>query len=202
MIPIVTRYMVCALCMAIAAPVLATGASGDRGVYISQVGASMRADIDQTNADSYVSVRQQGDSNGATLTQAGEHAQYLVVEQNGSLNNARVAQTAAPGGASAGSIEQMGDENAVILNQFAQPGSLNGAVLAQQGNGNSMQLDQNGSGNSATLAQNGDNNAMTAVQNGNANQLQWTQNGSGLSDLGITQSGGQAISVTQSNGGF
>lgn len=64
-----------------------------------------------------------------------------------------------------------------------------------------MKLDQSGSDNRAELVQLGDNNAMTATQNGSANQLRWVQDGNGLSDLQVVQSGSQAMSITQSNGG-
>jgi hypothetical protein len=37
---------------------------------------------------------------------------------------------------------------------------------------------------------------MTAAQNGSANRLVWTQVGNNLSDLSITQNGGQAIQIS------
>lgn len=46
--------------------------------------------------------------------------------------------------------------------------------------------------------QNGSYNAMTATQLGGGNQLSWTQTSNNLSDLGITQNGGQALIVSQS----
>ena len=64
-----------------------------------------------------------------------------------------------------------------------------------------MALVQNGSDNRARLTQDGDANGMTAVQNGDGNRLAWSQQGSNLSDLAITQNGGQAIQITQTGGG-
>jgi len=55
-----------------------------------------------------------------------------------------------------------------------------------------------GDGNQARLVQDGSGNAMTASQTGGHNQLAWTQTGDNLSDLAISQTGGQALQVTQS----
>ncbi len=181
--------------------VVAPQPSGDHGVYINQVGQLQTAQVSQVNPNNYVAIRQQGAEGVTIVNQSGEGMGYLVLEQEGLLNDARVTQFAAPGGSNQAIVAQQGDENIVVLNQSAGVGDFNGAVLAQQGNGNQMSLTQNGAGNGAVLAQTGDNNAMTAVQNGNANQLQWIQNGSGLSDLRIIQGGGQSMSITQSNGG-
>ena len=38
---------------------------------------------------------------------------------------------------------------------------------------------------------------MSASQTGGNNQLSWTQNGDNVSDLAISQTGGQALQVTQ-----
>jgi len=57
---------------------------------------------------------------------------------------------------------------------------------------------QSGDNNQARLTQDGSGNAMTASQTGGNNQLTWTQTGDNLSDLGISQTGGQALLVTQS----
>jgi len=43
---------------------------------------------------------------------------------------------------------------------------------------------------------------MTATQLNSGNQLDWIQDGSGLSDLNITQSGGQEMQIVQSNTGI
>ena len=62
---------------------------------------------------------------------------------------------------------------------------------------NECALAQSGDDNQALLVQNGSGNAMTATQTGGNNQLAWTQTGDNLSDLAISQSGGQALQVTQ-----
>ena len=54
-----------------------------------------------------------------------------------------------------------------------------------------------GNNNQALLVQNGSGNAMSASQTGGNNQLSWTQNGDNVSDLAISQTGGQALQVTQ-----
>ena len=68
-----------------------------------------------------------------------------------------------------------------------------------------MALDQEGSDNLAILTQQGDENGMTATQLGVGNRLTWTQEGTGLSDLQVTQTGGNQtggqLSITQTNTG-
>lgn len=171
------------------------------GAYISQIGDDNRAEIRQSSTRHFASIIQNGDQGSAEAHQSGDGNAYLEVDQAGLLNEIVVNQDGGSGASNTAIAAQQGEQNLIILNQSASAGDFNGALLAQQGNGNQIQLDQNGAGNRAALVQNGDNNAMTAVQNGNANQLQWIQQGSGLSDLQITQSGGQAIAITQSNGG-
>lgn len=71
-------------------------------------------------------------------------------------------------------------------------------MLAQYGNGNVMALTQDGSDNLAQLSQQGDGNLMTASQSGAGNRLIWAPQSNNLSNLGIAQTGGQALQVTQS----
>ena len=60
-----------------------------------------------------------------------------------------------------------------------------------------MTLTQDGSNNQAMLTQIGSDNAMNPTQIGNNNQLAWSQIGNNLSDLGVHQTGGQAITIVQ-----
>ena len=77
----------------------------------------------------------------------------------------------------------------LLLNLVAaQPADPNAGPQGNAGNGNANQQQAGG-------------NANQQQAGGNANQQQWIQNGSGLSDLQITQNGGQAMAITQSNGG-
>ncbi|MDM7956366.1 hypothetical protein [Blastomonas sp.] len=169
--------------------------------YITQVGDQNRANISQNASQQFARVAQDGDGHAANAQQMGEGIAYLEVDQAGLLNSIVVKQDAAQGGSNIAAVEQFGEDNVILLDQTATAGSPNGAVLAQNGAGNQMNLQQAGSDNRAELIQLGDNNAMTATQNGSDNQLRWVQNGNGLSDLQIVQSGSQAISITQSNGG-
>lgn len=169
--------------------------------YITQIGEANSASISQTSTNQFARIAQNGDNGTATVQQRGDGTAYLEVDQAGLLNSIVVKQDAALGGGNAAVAVQNGESNAILLDQSATSGTLNGAVLAQQGTGNQMNLSQNGSDNRAELVQLGDNNAMTATQNGSANQLRWVQDGNGLSDLQIVQSGSQAMSITQSNGG-
>lgn len=169
--------------------------------YISQIGDNNQASISQSASHQFARIAQNGDGNAANSRQMGDGVAYLEVDQAGLLNSIVVRQEATPGGSNLALAEQFGENNVILLDQTATAGSANGAVLAQHGAGNQMKLDQSGSDNRAELVQLGDNNAMTATQNGSDNQLRWVQDGSGLSDLQIVQSGSQAISIVQSNGG-
>jgi hypothetical protein len=169
--------------------------------FIAQVGEANTAIVSQNSTRQSASIAQDGDRLSARVTQDGPGIAVLEVDQAGLLNSFVSNQSAADGSGNIAIAAQDGQDNAILLDQSATAGSVNTAMLAQQGNGNQMQLGQNGSDNRAELVQQGDNNAMTATQNGSANQLRWVQNGNGLSDLQIVQSGNQAMSITQSNGG-
>lgn len=169
--------------------------------FVAQIGDNNTASISQNGAQQFARIGQDGDNGSARVTQNGAGTAFLEIDQAGLLNSFVSTQTAADGGGNIAVAAQQGEDNAILLDQSATAGSVNTAMLAQQGNGNQMQLGQNGSDNRAELVQLGDNNAMTATQNGSANQLRWVQNGSGLSDLQIVQSGNQAMSIIQSNGG-
>ncbi|WP_152414448.1 hypothetical protein [Blastomonas sp. AAP53] len=169
--------------------------------YISQIGEANSATITQDSTRQAASILQDGTRQAASAIQSGDGTAYLEIDQAGLLNTIVVRQSADVGGGNIAVAAQEGQANAILLDQSATAGSLNTAMLAQQGIGNRMQLDQAGSDNRAELLQLGDSNTMTATQNGSANQLRWVQNGSGLSDLQIVQSGNQAMSITQTNGG-
>lgn len=184
------------------------GAGADRcaaplrsAAYISQIGQANTAVISQDSTAQTARVKQNGGELSARVTQRGPGIAYLEIDQAGLLNTFVSTQNSADGGSNVVVAAQQGEGNAILLDQSAVAGSVNTAMLAQQGTGNQMQLGQNGSDNRAELVQLGDNNAMTATQNGSTNQLRWVQNGNGLSDLQIVQSGNQAMSITQSNGG-
>jgi minor curlin subunit len=169
--------------------------------YIAQVGDGNAATINQNSTRQVARIVQNGDASSASATQTGDGTAYLEIDQAGLMNSVVVRQSADLGAGNIAVVAQQGEGNAILLDQSGIAGSVNTAMLAQQGSGNQMQLGQDGADNRAELVQFGDNNAMTATQNGSANQLRWVQNGSGLSDLQIVQSGGQAMSITQSNGG-
>lgn len=169
--------------------------------FVTQVGDENRASISQSASNQFADIAQDGEANMARVGQTGSGFAYLELDQTGLLNSAVVVQDAEVGGSNIALIEQNGENNAILLDQSATTGGMNGTILAQHGSGNQMQVQQTGSENRAELIQTGDNNAMTATQNGTANQLRWVQDGNGLSDLQIVQSGNQAISIVQSNGG-
>jgi minor curlin subunit len=169
--------------------------------FVTQVGDENQASISQSSSNQLADIAQDGEANMTRVNQTGSGLAYLELDQTGLLNSAVIVQDAEVGGSNIALIEQNGENNAILLDQSATSSGMNGTILAQHGSGNQMQLQQTGSENRAELIQTGDNNAMTATQNGAANQLRWVQDGTGLSDLQIVQSGNQAISIVQSNGG-
>lgn len=173
-------------------------ATDERGVFIEQVGVGNRADVSQAGSNGRAQIVQDGASNVSTLTQgAGVHSATIV--QSGDENSVLASQDGI--GETELLMAQEGSGNFADVSQ-ADGGLLySAAAILQNGNGNSLSLVQNGDDNQARLTQNGDNNAMTAVQLDAGNRLEWTQDGSGLSDLQITQTGGAAMQVTQTNSG-
>jgi hypothetical protein len=162
----------------------------DRGVFISQVGTGNEASVQQTAPNAYARVTQDGDQNDADIAQTGSGTDYVDASQSGTSNFARIHQSGS--GQNVAYVSQQGNDNWLWSNQNAVGAVYNGARLSQTGNRNDMQLLQDGSDNLADLSQEGDDNGMTAVQLGEGNRLAWVQQGDGLSDLQITQTGGDS----------
>lgn len=177
-------------------PAFTIARPGDaRGAYIDQIGGGNDAAIRQNDPGQYARIVQAGAANFAATDQSGRGGHYARIEQSGDMNQMRLAQSGSADQVAL--MVQRGDGNVLSVTQEGDLAS-GGVEAIQFGNDNLMSIAQNGDGNQARLIQNGSGNAMTAVQNGDNNQLSWTQNGNNLSDLGITQNGGQAIAVTQS----
>jgi hypothetical protein len=170
--------------------------NSDSGAFIAQIGDGNRADIGQSANTQYARIDQDGDRNLASVTQSGVGAHYATVDQTGGANALSLAQSGY--GAQVALLRQAGNGNSMLLSQDG--GSIgSGLAAVQYGDGNTMALTQSGDGNQASLVQNGSNNAMSLSQTGGGNQLAWIQTGNDLSDLSISQTGGQALQVTQSN---
>ena len=167
-----------------------------RSAYITQIGDAHQATVEQSAPDAFVEIQQRGSNDSATVRQRGSGSDFALIRQTGDRNTSDVTQDGV--GANVLYLGQYGSNNAITASQTATGAAGNGAILAQLGSNNTMTLAQNGDDNLAKLIQNGDGNAMTATQNGYGNRLAWTQNGNNLSDLAITQPGGQSIAVTQS----
>jgi len=174
-----------------------------RGAYISQIGDGNEASVVQTAPSAYARIDQDGDHNDADVAQTGTGTDYLEVAQTGDTNFARVQQSGS--GQNVAYVAQKGNGNWIWSRQDALGAIHNGARLTQNGNNNDMALDQEGSDNLAILTQQGDENGMTATQLGVGNRLTWTQQGTGLSDLQVTQTGGNQtggqLLITQTNTG-
>lgn len=174
-----------------------------RAAFISQIGDANVASIVQTAPDAHARIEQDGTRNDADVTQKGSGTGYVLARQTGEGNSARLQQDGT--GQNALFLTQSGTSNWAWSSQTASGSVHNGAVLSQIGSSNDLMLVQNGSDNRAVLTQEGDGNGMTAVQNGDGNRLAWTQQGSGLTDLQITQSGGQVpggqLQITQTGPG-
>ena len=167
-----------------------------RSAYVAQIGDANRVTVEQSAPDAFVDIQQHGSNDTATVRQRGSGSDFALIRQTGDRNTSDVTQDGV--GANVLYLDQFGRNNAITASQTATGAAGNGAILAQLGSNNTMTLAQNGDDNLAKLIQNGDGNAMTATQNGYGNRLAWTQNGNNLSDLAITQPGGQSIAIAQS----
>ena len=166
-----------------------------RAAYVTQIGTAHEATIIQSAPNAYARVTQEGERHEASVTQAGGGTSYAKLDQAGEANLAVATQDGV--GQNVLYLSQDGARNLATSTQMASGAVYNGAILAQQGDDNRLSLTQDGADNRAVLLQNGDRNTMTAVQDGDANRLIWTQHGDNLSNLGITQTGGGAMMVTQ-----
>lgn len=178
---------------------IALPSAEDRGVFVTQVGDTNRADVRQASGNSYARVAQNGAENRTLLTQGAGGRHYAVVAQDGDNNAVDGGQDGT--GQTVLLLAQQGDANTAIIRQSDDGVAYSAAAVQQSGNGNQLLLVQDGSDNQARLTQDGDDNAMTATQLNNGNRLEWSQTGDGLADLGITQTGNGNLQVTQSTSG-
>lgn len=180
----------------IAVPALAQS-EPSRGVFVTQIGDGSQAAIIQENADSLAQVAQDGNDNSLELGQTGAAAHRARIAQNGDGNV--VAATQDGDGSVDLALLQEGNGNSVdVIQRESSTLAATTAQIVQSGNGNTIALTQDGSDNTAVLNQVGDGNTMTASQLNSGNRLEWSQTGDGLSDLGITQTGGAVAQITQS----
>lgn len=172
----------------------------ERGVFVTQIGESSHAEVRQDNADSFVRLVQDGMNNRASVTQNGDAPHRAVVAQDGDDNSAEVRQSG-EGSTDLGLLQEGQGNRASVFQTETATAMQSSAAILQRGNDNNLLLVQNGSDNSAALSQIGNGNAMTATQEGSGNRLAWSQIGDGLPDLGIVQTGGASIQITQSTTG-
>lgn len=171
----------------------------NRGVFISQIGTTNRANVTQDDSRSFARIIQNGANNAADLSQSGEGIHRASAAQSGD-GNVLVSQQTGTGDTTL-LFAQEGDTNSAILLQNETSNLSSEAAILQRGDTNNITLIQDGSNNQAQLTQDGNANTMTATQLNSGNRLTWTQQGDGLSDLQITQDGGSTMEITQSNSG-
>ncbi len=171
----------------------------DRGVFITQVGETNRAEVRQASGSSYTRIAQDGSENATVLVQGASGRHYASVAQDGDNNTLDGVQDGS--GQTVLLLAQQGDGNGAIIRQSDDGTGYSAAAVQQSGNGNQLVLVQDGSDNQARLTQDGDDNAMTATQLNNGNRLEWSQTGDGLADLGIVQTGNGSLQITQSTTG-
>ncbi len=185
-----------------AAPALAQSAPAlpERGVFITQIGESSRAEVTQQNPDRIARIAQNGDGNQINLAQNGAASHRAQIAQDGD-GNIVAAQQNGDGRADLALVQE-GNSNIATLRQreLSAAGETSAAVF-QRGNDNTVVLEQDGSDNSAALDQQGNGNTMTATQQNSGNRLEWSQTGDGLSDLQIVQTGNGGLQITQSTTG-
>jgi hypothetical protein len=175
----------------------------DRGVFISQIGDDNVATVVQTAPNALATISQDGNFDRVDISQSGTGTGFIAAAQTGDSNVAQLGQSGA--GENMLSAAQDGTGNRLSSNQNATGSIYNGAQLSQTGNYNVMSLAQDGSDNLALLTQDGASNEMTANQLGDGNRLIWTQQGNYLSDLNVTQTGGDQtqgqLMIMQTNPG-
>jgi hypothetical protein len=169
-----------------------------RATVVSQVGHADVAQISQTAANAYAEIRQDGERNEAAVDQRGTGSAHVEIRQTGDFNQAGVTQDGS--GQNVLYVTQTGSGNRLVGDQTAEGTLHNGAILTQVGYANDMMLTQDGSDNRAVLTQTGSDNDMVAAQNGDGNRLVWSQDGNNLPNLGVTQTGAQAVQITQTGG--
>ncbi|MGN6497946.1 MAG: hypothetical protein ACTHK5_11535 [Tsuneonella sp.] len=167
----------------------------DRGAFITQIGDVNTAAIKQSSSAQYARIDQTGNANGAAVTQQGTGDHYATVDQTGGTNAVDLLQSGDT--TMVARLTQTGNDNVMRFSQSGSALSSGVEAIQQNGDRNLMTLTQAGENNQARLTQDGSDNTMNPVQIGDNNRLIWTQTGNGLSDLGISQSGGSAIQVTQ-----
>jgi hypothetical protein len=187
------RSLACLLAAGVSLWAAGAGAA-DRSAYVAQIGEGNRVVIRQDGGPASASVSQRGDANSLTAEQTSQGSSEVAALQWGSGNTATLRQDGQ--GDNRIDLRQQGDGNRALVGQSAGS-DANIAWLQQDGADNRMRLRQDGDDNSATLAQDGTGNAMSAAQLGGENRLTWEQKGNNLSDLQITQHGGQTMTVIQ-----
>jgi hypothetical protein len=168
----------------------------ERGVFITQVGQTNRAEVRQASGNSYARTAQTGAENAIVLVQGASGRHYASVAQDGDNNTLDGGQDGS--GQNVLLLAQQGDGNGAIIRQNDNGSSYTAAAVLQSGNGNEILLVQDGSDNQARLTQDGDDNTMTATQLNSGNRLEWSQTGDGLADLGVVQEGNGSLQITQS----
>lgn len=171
----------------------------NRGVFVTQIGETNRAEVDQQSGSSYARVVQDGAENRVKLAQGAGGTHYASIGQDGESNVLDAAQDGS--GQTVLLLAQQGNLNEALVRQTDNGAVYSAAAVRQDGEGNRLMLVQNGSDNQARLTQEGDNNEMTATQLGDGNRLEWSQLGSGLPNLQVVQQGSGTLQVTQSNTG-
>ena len=203
---LVQNVAMCALLgTAMASPLSAQGftpvevpETGPDHVFVEQIGNGNRAVVSQGDNAQTAEVRQDGADNLAEVDQSDAGAHIALVTQGGADNTAGIVQEGA--GQTVAILSQQGNGNSALLAQTDNGVLGSAAQILQTGSDNSLTLLQDGSDNQARLIQNGDANTLTATQLNSGNRLEWVQDGTGLSDMQITQTGGAAMRIFQSNG--
>lgn len=167
----------------------ATPASAQSNAYVTQI-----SEIRPGGAALSTVVRQQGDGNTLSVTQAATGNVAAQIGQNGERNRASVTQTGST--AALADIGQSGARNDAALRQGT---GVNVAIVRQLGDGNRLDAGQigyaTGGTNSMVVAQLGDDNVANVDQAGSGNALNLLQGGNKTAD--ITQNGNSTLTVNQ-----
>lgn len=161
--------------------------TGGHSAYIEQIGTHGLVEIVQSGARAKAEIFIDGHDNAHFIDQAGDSANQLSLESNGTANLSIIHQQGYRDGANITSVVQSGTGNSTDVHQIAFAGAAN-----------EIALEQSGDNNSASLAQSGAGNRLSLIQHNHGNLAELSQSGTALA-LSITQNGGASIAVHQSN---
>ena len=160
--------------------VLQSGVNAD--IYVSQIGTSHVANVDEDGLNGVIDIRMEGALNRADVTQVSQNGLIVVASTAGSFSNVATVNQGVTDNGSVAFVEQSGSNAFSEIEQLGGTGGLNG---------NFAEVNQSGSGLGANSI------LSTVLQDGSTNEARVTQ-ASAYADSVVSQFGtGHIATVTQ-----